>query len=181
MMKAEPWQKAEIPGPKKALIITKPEVVVAMIKRAKRPILVAGSKTVEIEVDGEKLIDYIIKLSKAGKIPVVATAHSVGEFLKRGFKPDAFMSVLDIANRLRDHEWTGLDGGGQYDLALFAGMQYYIEWLILSGLKHYAGGLTTLTLDGVYHPHASWSFPTLPKERWIQNLKVIIEKLEEGV
>ncbi|MFQ5822105.1 MAG: carbon monoxide dehydrogenase beta subunit family protein, partial [Candidatus Heimdallarchaeota archaeon] len=39
-MKAEPWQKAEIAGPKKALLILKPEVVVAMVKRAKRPILV---------------------------------------------------------------------------------------------------------------------------------------------
>ena len=37
-VKAEPWQKAEIAGPKKALLILKPEVVVAMIKRAKRPI-----------------------------------------------------------------------------------------------------------------------------------------------
>ncbi|MCK4885653.1 CO dehydrogenase/acetyl-CoA synthase complex subunit epsilon, partial [Candidatus Bathyarchaeota archaeon] len=40
--KAEPWQTAEIAGPKKALVITKPEVAAAMIKRAKRPILIVG-------------------------------------------------------------------------------------------------------------------------------------------
>ena len=46
-MAAEPWQTAEIPGPKKALVITKPEVVAAMIKRAKHPVLVVGHKAAE--------------------------------------------------------------------------------------------------------------------------------------
>jgi hypothetical protein len=32
MTSAEPWQTAEIPGPKKALVISKPEVAAAMIK-----------------------------------------------------------------------------------------------------------------------------------------------------
>ena len=41
-MKAEPWQKAEIAGPKKALLILKPEVVVAMVKKANRPLLIIG-------------------------------------------------------------------------------------------------------------------------------------------
>ena len=41
-VKAEPWQRAEIACPKKALLILKPEVVVAMVKRAKRPILIVG-------------------------------------------------------------------------------------------------------------------------------------------
>lgn len=33
MATAEPWQTAEIPGPKKALVITKPEVAATMIKK----------------------------------------------------------------------------------------------------------------------------------------------------
>ena len=47
---AEPWQTAEIPGPTKANLITKPAVVVALIKKAKRPIFVVGHKAVEIEL-----------------------------------------------------------------------------------------------------------------------------------
>ena len=42
MATAEPWQTAEIAGPKKAMVVTKPEVAVAMIKQAKRPILIVG-------------------------------------------------------------------------------------------------------------------------------------------
>ena len=44
----------------------------------------------------------IIDFAKASKVPVVATAHMVGEFLKRGYKPAGFMSAMDIGNRLVD-------------------------------------------------------------------------------
>ena len=177
MAMTEPWQTAEIPGPKKALVITKPEVVVAMIKKAKRPLLVVGHKAAEIDLGEEKLIDYLIRLSQKANIPIVATAHTVSEFLKRGFKPAGYMPAVNIGSRLVDPEWEGLDGKGQYDLAIFVGMPYYMQWTILSGLKHFAQHLKTITLDNHYHPHASWSFPNISLEKWKENLKVIIEKL----
>jgi len=58
MAAAEPWQTAEIPGPKKALVITKPEVVAAMIKRAKHPILIVGHKAAEIDFEEKKLSTF---------------------------------------------------------------------------------------------------------------------------
>ncbi|MGQ9545367.1 MAG: carbon monoxide dehydrogenase beta subunit family protein, partial [Candidatus Bathycorpusculaceae bacterium] len=122
MASAEPWQTAEIPGPKKALVITKPEVAAAMIKKAKRPILIVGHKAAEIELEDKKLIDYIIEMAKRAKVPVVATAHMVNEFLKRDYEPADWMPAVDIGNRLTDAEWSGLDGKGQYDLALFVGL-----------------------------------------------------------
>jgi acetyl-CoA decarbonylase/synthase complex subunit epsilon len=70
-----------------------------------------------------------------------------------------------------------VDGKGQHDLALFVGLYYYMEWTILSGLKHFAKHLKTISLDNVYHPHASWSFPNLSHEEWVKNLKVIMEKV----
>jgi len=175
MATAEPWQTAEIPGPKKALIITKPEVASAMIKRAKRPILIVGHKAAEIELEDKKLIDYMIELAKKINIPIVATAHMISEFLKRGYRPAGWMPAVDIGNRLADSEWKGLDGNGAYDLALFVGLPYYMEWTILSGLKHFAPNLKTVTLDNVYQPHASWSFPNISVKDWRENLKVIIE------
>ncbi|MGQ9507123.1 MAG: CO dehydrogenase/acetyl-CoA synthase complex subunit epsilon [Candidatus Bathycorpusculaceae bacterium] len=177
MATAEPWQTAEIPGPKKALVITKPEVVAAMIKRAKRSILIVGHKAAEIAFEDKKLIDYTIEMTRRANIPIVATAHTVNEFLKRGYQPADWMPAVDIGNRLTDAEWAGLDGGGQYDLALFVGLPYYMEWTILSGLKHFAPNLKTITLDNYYHPHASWSFPNMSIKDWIENLKVIIEKV----
>ena len=178
-MATEPWQKAEIPGPTKALIITKPEVVVAMIKKAKRPLLVVGHEAAENQVGDKKLLDYAIRLSKIGKIPMVATAHIVGELARPGFKPEGFMPAVDIANRLVDPEWKGLDGNGQYDLAMIMGITYYMEWVLFSGLKHFGQNLKTISLDRYYHPQASWSFPNISIENWAQNLDVIIGKLGE--
>jgi acetyl-CoA decarbonylase/synthase complex subunit epsilon len=177
--KAEPWQKAEIAGPKKALVMLKPEVVVAMVKRAKRPILVVGHLAAEDYSDDVKMIDYAIRMSKAGGVPVVATAHIATEFIKRGFRPSASMSAMDIGARLNDPEWKGLDGKGPYDLAMFMGLPYYMEFVILAGLKHFSTNLKTISLDRFYNPHASWSFPNLSVKDWNESFEVLIKKLGE--
>jgi acetyl-CoA decarbonylase/synthase complex subunit epsilon len=179
-MACEPWQCAEIAATKKANQITKPEVAVAMIKRAARPILVVGSNATERSMEDKQLIEYLIDFAKASKVPVVATAHMVSEFLKRGYEPADFMSAMDIGNRLVDPEWQGIDGKGHPDLAVFVGLPYYMESLILAGLKHFAPNLKTMTLDNVYHPHASWSFPNAGVKDWAENLKVMTSKFEEG-
>jgi len=180
MAVAEPWQTAEIPGPKKALVVTKAEVIAAMVKRAKHPILVVGHMAAETELEDKKLVDYMIDLARKAKIPVVATAHMIREFTKRGHKPAGFMPAVDIGNRLVDSEWVGIDGKGPHDLALFVGLPYYMEWTILSGLKHFAPNLKTITLDNVYHPHANWSFANISVKDWIESLKSLIEKSGEG-
>jgi len=176
-VKAEPWQTAEIAGPKKALLILKPEVVVAMVKRAKRPILVVGHLSAEEYSDNIKMIDYAIRMSRTAGIPVVATAHTTTEFIKKKFQPAAWMSAMDIGNRLQDPEWKGLDGKGPYDLAMFMGLPYYMEFVILSALKHYSTGLKTISLDRFYNPHATWSFPNLSVKDWNDNFEIMLNKL----
>jgi anaerobic carbon-monoxide dehydrogenase, CODH/ACS complex subunit epsilon len=179
-MSCEPWQCAEVASTKKANPINKPEVAVAMIKKAAHPILVVGSNATERYMEGKPLIEYLIDFAKASKVPIVATAHMVGEFLKRGYEPAGFMSAMDIGNRLVDPEWKGLNGEGHPDMALFVGIPFYMEANILSGLMHFAPELKTMTLDNMYHPHASWSFPNGTLEEWASNLKVMTQKFEGG-
>ncbi len=178
-MQAESWQTAEVAGPTKALVITKPEVVAALLKRAKRPIIVVGHEAIDIDIGHEKLIDYTIRLAKSASVPIVATAHIVGEFIKRGFRPAAWMPAVDITNRLQDPEWKGLDGKGQYDVALFAGLPIYMQWILFSTLKHFAVNLKTISLDRFYQPHATWSFPNMTSKDWYENLQIIVGKLGE--
>jgi len=175
----ESWQTAEIPGPKKASLIIKPDIADAMIRRAKRPVIIVGHGILEYEIEGRKLIDYIIILATKGKIPVVVTASTNREFTDRKFAPTAIMPAVDIANRLKDHEWKGFDGKDNYDLAIFVGLPYSMEWTILSGLKHFAPNLKTMTLDCVYQPNASWSFPNSTIKDWSANLKGIVDHLGE--
>ncbi len=139
-----------------------------------------GSNATERFMEGKPLIEFLIDFARASKVPVVATAHMVGEFLKRGYEPAGFMSAMDIGNRLVDPEWQGVDGKGHPDLALFVALPFYMEGLILSGLMHFAPDLKTMTLDNMYHPHASWSFPNATLEDWASNLKVMTQKFEGG-
>jgi acetyl-CoA decarbonylase/synthase complex subunit epsilon len=179
-MSCEPWQCAEIAATKKANPITKPEIAVAMIKKAQRPLLIVGSNATERYMGGKQLIDHLIDFANASNVPVVATAHMVGEFLKRGYQPAGFMNAMDIGQRVVDPEWQGLDGKGHPDLVLFVGLPYYVESLMLSGLKHFAPDLKTMTLDNLFHPHASWSFPNATLEEWAANLTVMTSKFNGG-
>jgi acetyl-CoA decarbonylase/synthase complex subunit epsilon len=179
-MSCEPYQCAEIAATKKANPIQKPEIAVALIKRAAHPLLIVGSNATERFMEGKPLIDYIIDFAKASKVPVVATAHMVGEFVKRGYQPAAFMNAMEIGQRVVDPEWKGLDGNGHPDLVIFVGMPYYMEALILAGLKHFAPDLKTMTLDNLFHVHASWSFPNATLEDWAANLKVMTSKFENN-
>ena len=179
-MSCEPWQCAEIAATKKANPISKPEIAVAMIKKASRPLLIVGSYATERYMEGKQLIEYLIDFANASKVTVIPTAHMVGEFLKRGYQPAGFMSAMDIGNRIVDPEWKGLDGKGPYDLVMFVGLPFYMEELILSGIMHFAPNQKTMTLDNLYHPHANWSFPNATLEEWAANLKVITSKFEGG-
>ena len=179
-MSCEPWQCAEIAATKKANPITKPEIAVALIKKAQRPLLIVGSNATERCMEGKQLIEYLIDFANASKVPMVATAHMVGEFIKRGYQPAGFMNAMDIGQRIVDPEWQGLDGKGHPDLILLVGLPYYMESLLLSGLKHFAPDLKTMTLDNLFHPHASWSFPNASLEEWAANLTVMTSKFNGG-
>jgi acetyl-CoA decarbonylase/synthase complex subunit epsilon len=181
MRTTESWQTAEIPGPKRAFVISKPKIVSSMIKRSEKPLLVVGHESLE-EVLEKKLIDYTVSMAEVGEIPIVATAHIIGEFKERGYNTAASMSLIEIGERLRDPNWTGLTGEGQYDLILMMGFPYYMSWLVLSGLKHFAlrgdKYLTTISLDRYYQPNASWSLPNLSKEDWKETMLSIVSELE---
>jgi anaerobic carbon-monoxide dehydrogenase, CODH/ACS complex subunit epsilon len=178
MAAIEPWQIAEIPGPKKAMVIAKPEVVDAMIKRSKRPVLIVGHLAAEIPTGDKMLIDYLIDLAKNRNIPIIATGKTNFTMMKKGYTDATILTAVDAGKRLTDPVWTGVDGKGPHDLALFAGLPYYMEWNILSGLKHFAPQVRTVTLDNMYHPHASFSFASVPAEEWQKNLETIIGRRE---
>ncbi len=177
-MSSEPWQMGEIAGPKKALIITKPAAIVGMLKKAKRALMIVGHEISNYDFEEDSAVDYMIRIAETFKIPILATAHTVSEFVNRSCYPVWWMSALDIANRLQDREWEGLDGKGQYDLALFIGIPYYMEWTILSGLKHSAPNLKTISLDRYYQPHATWSFPNIKIDEWLTHMKEILGQIE---
>ena len=171
-------QTAEIAGPKKAFIFPKPEVAATMIARSKRPFLVVGSESIHMETKDGDLIDTIIRLLGKG-ISVVATGHIVREFKERGALNVFSMPLMNLGERLRDPHWRGFDGEGQYDVVVFMGLPYYLEWLVLNGLKHFAMKLRTVSLDWTYQPNASWSLGSMKEDEWKEVIDNIVSILEE--
>lgn len=173
----EPWATAEIPGPKKASILSRPESLVAILKRANRRLLVAGSKALDI-VEGINTAELIRLLYSTKLFTVVASRNTAYKLEDLGIPLAASISVYELSDRLRDNSWTGFDGSGRYDLVVFIGFPYITLWLILSGLKHFASGLSTISLDPYYQPHASWSLPNVKGGDWYSFIKKVSDSFE---
>jgi acetyl-CoA decarbonylase/synthase complex subunit epsilon len=167
-------QIAEIPGPQKAMIIQSAESVAAMVKMASRPLFVFGSKTQSVLTKDGDLINTAIKLSENPRNTIVTTGHTIAEFRRRKGDKVYSMQLMNLGDRLRDPNWGGLDDGGQYDLVIFVGFAYYLEWLVLSGLKNFARGLKIISLDRTYQPNAGWSMGSMTEEEWKDTLEKIV-------
>lgn len=170
----EPYQMAEIPGPKKAMLLPGFKVLFGMIEKAKRPLMIVGHEVAEKYLGG-RAIDYIVELAKRFDLPVVATANLIKEFRDRGYEKAYEMSAMEIGSRLVDERWDGIDGKGCHDLVIFIGIPYYMEWVILSGLKHSAPWLKTVSIDPYYQPHATWSMPNMAEEEWEEAIKLVLK------
>jgi acetyl-CoA decarbonylase/synthase complex subunit epsilon len=170
-------QTAEIPGPKKANLIPQPKVAASMIKRAKRPLLVVGSNAPNVKTTDGDLVDSAIRFHKNG-VAVVATGTLAKTFRDRGAEVYS-MQFMNLGDRLRDPSWTGFDGEGPYDIILFVGTIYYMEWLVQSGLKSFSQDLRTVSLGNTYQPNASWSMGSMPVKDWLSALDEILKELEE--
>ena len=173
-------QIAEIPGPQKAQIFPNAEVATSLIKKASRPLFVIGSESINVVTADGKLVDTSIRLLKNSKITLVATGHLVAEFKKRKENRVFSMQLMNLGDRLRDPNWGGFDGKGPYDLIVFVGFPYYLEWLVLSGLKSFAMKLRTISLDRTYQPNAAWSIGYMIEKEWKEVIEQIVKTLEEG-
>lgn len=175
----QPWQTAEVTSTKRARVIANANVAVNLMQKALRPVLVVGNNVAEFEWDGKKLVDYVVELAHGMGIPVIATSHVVRELLKRGYKPTAVMSLMELGSRIVDREWAGFDSEGPYDMVIFIGIPYYMAYEILSALKNFTTNLVTINLDNMYNPQASWSLPNVSVKEWVNFIMSITSKLKE--
>jgi acetyl-CoA decarbonylase/synthase complex subunit epsilon len=174
MMRAEPWQTAEVCGPTKAQTLKKPVVVGALLKKAKHPLLIVGANALTEKTQKKSMIDYFIELSTAGNIPIVATSNTIKAFKEKEFNNVYSHGVMEMAGLLQDPDWMVAPKKGPHDLVMSFGYPYYMEWLLLSALINFAPQIKTVTLGRYFQPHASWSFPNLKKQIWNDALKEIL-------
>ena len=180
MMRPVPWQTGEICGPDSAKALTKATLIQRTWSKAKRPLLIVGSKAMTEKHGKGDMVDFAIALSKAGKIPVVATGGTTKAFLEKDFKEVKSMGTMELAYYLQDLEWKGPHGKGPHDLILIFGIPYYMQWTLLSAVMNFAPDMASISLSRHYQPHAKLSFPNMKVKAWHTILKEILELVEGG-
>jgi acetyl-CoA decarbonylase/synthase complex subunit epsilon len=175
---ARPYQKANIPGPEMGTSVFDPKVMANLLKSPKKKVVVIGSESLRWELNGKKVADYFIEIAKKLDCHVIATGH-IYKYLKDKIDSGKLwdMSLINITGRLVDINWKGLDGEGQYEMAIFGGHLVYYVSQTLSRIKNFSNWVRTIELDKYAHPNARFSLPNISDEEWKEFLEKVIENL----
>jgi CO dehydrogenase/acetyl-CoA synthase complex epsilon subunit len=175
---ARPYQKANIPGPEMGTSVSDPAVMANFLKSPMKKVLVIGAESLNWELDGKKIADFLIEIANKINCHVNGTGHTYSYLKDKIAKNKLYeMSLINITNRLCHKEWAGLDGEGQYSMAIFGGHLVYYVSQTLSRIKNFTNWVKTIDLDKYSHPNARFSLPNLSDEDWKLFLENLIEKL----
>lgn len=176
---ARPYQKANIPGPEMGTSVSDPIVMANLLKSPnKKKVLVIGAESLTWELDGKKVADYFIEIAKKLDCHIIATGHTY-KYLKDKIDSGKLwdLSLINVTSRLVDIDWKGLDGEGQYEMAIFGGHLVYYVSQTLSRIKNFSNWVRTIELDKYSHPNARFSLPNLSDKEWKEFLEKVIENL----
>ena len=169
-----PWQRYEVPGSTRATVISKPEVVASLLKKAKSPLIVVAHEIDQPGTPSPGPVDLIIRISREAGVPVVATPSAAPSLRKQGFDPVLTLSTMEIGTRINDPGWSAPGTHGHPDIVVLIGFPYIMGWLLESGLKSFAPeGMRFISIDRRYQPHCNFSFPNQSMDEWISNLSAI--------
>jgi len=178
-VKDEAWLRAETPATQRASIIQKPVVAAKLLRRAKSPVILVGHEAVDGE--GGTVLGPVVRIARAIGAPVIATGGVSQELGKMGFPGAIVMSAMEAGDRLLDETWRPVPGRNPPDYAFVLGIPFPIAAVIEAGLASFARGhLKVISLDRLYHPHCSLSFPNLSRDEWGKNLAAIAREVEKG-
>ena len=175
---ARPYQKANIPGPEMGTSVYDPKVMANLLKTPKRKVMIIGAESINWELDGKKVADYYIDIANKLDCQVISTGH-VFKYLKDKITKGKLydMSLINITGRLVDEDWKGIDGKGQYNMAIFGGHIVYYVSQTMSRIKNFSNWVRTINLDKFSHPNARFSLPNLSDDDWKRFLEELIENL----
>jgi acetyl-CoA decarbonylase/synthase complex subunit epsilon len=146
------------------------EVAAKLISKAKRPLLVVGTLSLNPEV-----LDRAIQISKAKNIQIAATGSSMPGFVGKDVNAK-YINVHALGFYLTDPNWPGLDGNGNYDTIILLGFKKYYINQVLSAVKNFSD-VKSISIGKDYVQNATMSFGNLSKEDHIAALDEIITLL----
>jgi len=146
------------------------EVAAKLISKAKRPLLVVGTLSLNPEV-----LDRAVKIAKAKNIPIAATGSSMPGFVGKDVNAK-YINAHALGFYLTDPNWPGLDGKGNYDMIIFLGFKKYYINQVLSAVKNFSD-VKSISIGKDYVQNATMSFGNLSREDHIAALDEVITLL----
>jgi anaerobic carbon-monoxide dehydrogenase, CODH/ACS complex subunit epsilon len=146
------------------------EVAAKLISKAKRPLLVVGTLSLNPDV-----LDRAIQIAKAKNIPIAATGSSMPGFVGKDVNAK-YINAHALGFYLTDPNWPGLDGNGSYDTIIFLGFKKYYINQVLSAVKNFSD-VKSISIGKDYVQNATMSFGNLSKEDHIAALDEVITLL----
>lgn len=168
-MRATSWRFAMEAGPKMAKPVTA-DAAARIIRQASCPALAIGARITEHEL----LLDVVERLSRAG-VAVIATAHAIKYTSERGI-PAHKVGVVEATNLLTKEDWQGFDGKGKPDLLIVFAINLDLENQTFQTLKNFSD-VKTLSIDRYFMVNATYSFPNLTEEAWLEQLEELCRRL----
>ncbi len=165
---AVPFDTGNIPGPRMGRAVM-PAVPGKMLARAKRPLLIVGSK-----IHDKQVLEKAVAIGRAG-VQIAAVGNAYTSLGDKGLDVH-YANMHALASYLCDPNWKGLDGKGNYDLVVFFGITYYYASQAISALKNFSN-IKVISIDRYYHPNADMSFGNLKDELFIAALDEVIKEL----
>jgi|TARA_B100001971_G_C18240274_1_gene570318 CO dehydrogenase/acetyl-CoA synthase complex epsilon subunit len=169
------WVKTHHAGSSQARPI-EPDTAVRIISNADKPTVIIGSRIMDL--DGAPL-DRTIRLARALDMPIVATAHSGKFLIERGFTNYVEMAVVEITNVVTDNKWGGIEGYGRPDLVMVLGSHLDLMNATFQSLKNFSN-IPTMSISRFFMVNATYSFPNLNDDIWIQCLDDVCDKIEKS-
>ncbi len=172
-MRVTSWMKTHHAGPYQARPVV-PDAAARIIMKAEKPVLIIGARIMDLE--GAPL-ETALRLAKALKMPIVATAHTCKFLEERDFKDYVEMGIVEITNAATDEEWEGIEGYGRPDLVIVLGAHLDLMNATFQSLKNFSD-IETLSISRYFMVNADCSFPNLDDETWLQCLDELVTKVE---
>lgn len=174
------WRVNVLTGVKGARVIEEPRECASLIRRARRPLYIAGPRAIDhYFADGKTSLEYALEIARLVNIPICATAHVKKRMLELGTTPDSVYDIIEIINHLRYPDWQGVRKEGNHDLVIFTGIRCELAELGLSTLKHFAHHLKTMALCRYSHANADYAQPIMSDEKWKGYFEELVTNLRQ--
>ena len=176
------WRVNVLTGVKGARVMESARECASLIRRAMRPLYVAGPRAIDhYFADGKTSLEYVLEIARLVNIPTCATAQSKKKMLELGTTPDSVYDIIEIINHLKFPDWRGVRKEGNHDLVIFSGIRCDLAERGLSTLKHFAPHLRTMAICRFSHPNADYVQPVMTDEKWKGFFEDLVADLKEGV